>query len=337
MSGFLPPNRTGFCEPYGERRFAIAVAFSAAAGCISFLASCFAIFIIILFKKWRFFSQRLILYLAIAATLTSLSSIVRRVDYENQVGESYENYCIFSGFFNQSSFWTLFTSIISIVIFMVLRIFTSIKVERFEVIIIIFIFIFPLTFNWIPFINRTYGNAGPWCWIRSLDKNCERTDFGRALQLVLYYIPIYSFLFILIVIYIIIGVKLYRTKKKWTGNIDFQTERTKKQIKQEVIPLMSYPLLYFVFNLPALITRLHAIANRDKDPQLVLWILTTLSFPLQGGVMVIAFALDPETRKRLKIMHFRAAFSDFFRSKNIKEYPLQHMDSVDLKEELLDK
>ena len=43
----------------------------------------------------------------------------------------------------------------------------------FEVSCVIFAICFPLTYLWIPFVHGTYGLAGGWCWISTIDVNCK--------------------------------------------------------------------------------------------------------------------------------------------------------------------
>ena len=341
-SGELFTNFTGpNCPPFDKKIYAIIAAVTAASGFTSLLANWFIIFIIILFKKWKFLSQRLILYLAIAASMVSVTTIIERVDYDNQIGPFYSNFCVFSGFFGQVSSWMLLNAIVSIMIFLSLKIFSSKKPENFEVLLLLLIFISPLAFNWIPFIQSAYGKAGAWCWIRTQkhpqDKDaCGPFMFGQILQLALWYVPLYAIIFVSIVVYVIILLKVYRAKKRWREKFDFEAERTREQMKKEVYLLIAYPLIFFIFNIIPLINRIDSLTNSEPNP--TLWFITGIVYPLRGSAIAIAFTLDPETRKRLTVANFRAAFREFCRSKTISEYPVQHLEySTELKEELLNK
>lgn len=52
-----------------ERVFVIIAGLNVVFGFISLLASCLVIALVILFKKWQFFTQHLVLYLAISVGL----------------------------------------------------------------------------------------------------------------------------------------------------------------------------------------------------------------------------------------------------------------------------
>ena len=83
------------------------------------------------------------------------------------------------------------------------------QTDRFEVLYLFFIFVFPLLINWIPFIDAAYGKAGVWCWIRSEDNSCATFLFGQILEFILWYIPLYLILTILLLLYVIILVKIH--------------------------------------------------------------------------------------------------------------------------------
>lgn len=306
-------------NPFDDRIYAIVAAVAATSAFISFLASGFVILIIILFKKWRFYTQRLILYLAITAALLSLAYLLQRTDYENQ-SVHYSNFCIFAGFLSQVTSWMVLNAIVCIMTSLLLTAFFNKRAEKYEILFLFLIFVFPLTFNWIPFIKSTYGKAGAWCWIRSKDDTtCQKFEFGQVLQLVLWYIPLYVVMFVLIVLYVIVLVKLHRTKRMWTGNIDPYAKKIQEQISKEILPLLAYPLVFILLSIPPFINRIHSAAD-PQNPEPVLWVISAALFPLQGGVIAIAFSLDPETRKRLTLANFKAAFSNFRRTKAVQEY-----------------
>ena len=308
---------------FDKEIYAIVATVSAVSGFISLLASSFIIFIICLFKKWRFFSQRLVLYLAITAAIFSLTAMLLRLDYYDKSGTNYTHYCILIGCLNQIASWMVLDAIICITMSLLLKSFSDIQLEKYEALIVLFIFVFPLTFNWIPFIKKSYGIAGAWCWIRSVDNDTgKKFVFGQILQLVLWYLPLYACLVVLIVLYVIIIIKLHHIRKRWTGKYDPQTEKVRQQIMKETVSLLAYPLIYFFINIPPLINRIHG-AVEPENPQPVLWFLSAIFFPLQGTIIALAFSLDPETRRRLTVANFRAAFRECCEKERIEEYSIK--------------
>ena len=153
------------------------------------------------------------------------------------------------------------------------------------------------------------------------------------MQLALWYVPLYVIIFVLIVLYVIILVKVHHTKKKWRGEFDFEAERIREQMRKEIYHLMGYPLIFFIFNIIPFISRIYGLFNSTPSPTLLF--IIEIVYPLAGSAIAISFTLDPETRKRLTVANFRAAFREFCRSKEIAEYPVEY--SMELKEELLNQ
>lgn len=55
----------------------------------------------------------------------------------------------------------------------------------FEAMCILFSFLFPLTYLYVPFLHRTYNLAGGWCWIITIDDKCN--NIGLIHQIIFGY------------------------------------------------------------------------------------------------------------------------------------------------------
>lgn len=314
-------NSTVPCPPYNRTEYAVIVpAISTASALVSALACAGVIALIFLFKKHQFFTQRLVLYLNIIALINAVSVTLHRVDY-NGSNSATQGFCAFSGFLDQTTSWGLLIAVCCITVNLLLNVVFQRRTERLEKLYFVLIFVFPLTFNWIPFIKQAYGLAGAWCWIRSEEEDCRDFMFGTVLRFVLWYVPLYVILTILIVIYIIILYKIAKDRHKWEGKYDPNSQQRKEQMQKEVRPLIAYPLIYLLINVVPLINRIHNIAL-PRDPELTLWILTALLFPLTGGFMALAFTFDSQTLQRLKMDQIYAALRDCCNKRTVREYPM---------------
>lgn len=334
-SGGSPTNFTTSApcpRPYDTSQYAAVAIVAAVSAFFSLLACCFVLFIIILFKKWKFFEQRLILYLNITAMLESIAVIIHRVDYNNETSAFYKGWCVFAGFFENNTSWMLLLAVVIITVHLFVLVVFDKRTNKLEPLHIFIIFIFPILFNWIGFIELAYGKAGAWCWIRSENDDCTPFKYGEVLRFVDWYVPLYVILIILIVLYIIIIVKVQCTGRKWRGQYDPNKEPMIKQMRKEVRPLIWYPLIYFILNIIPFINRIHNLV-RPNNPELVLWVLTALTYPLTGGLIAIAFTLDPETLRRLKWANIKAAFHELCHNKPIEEYPIEMSTKSPLDEE----
>jgi hypothetical protein len=325
------------CEdtPFYQPIYSIVAAVSVVSGFVSLMASCFVIFILVIFKKWRFFTQRLILYLAIAAAAKAMAVIVQRVDYENQTSAFYYRFCTFGGFFSQVTSVMVINAIMAITMSLLYTAFRKKAPENYEPLVLLLVFLAPLVFSWIPFIHHAYGRAGPWCWIRSTDHiTCETFRFGQVLQFVLFYIPLYLVLLVLMVLYAILLVKLHLDKRKWRGKFDTDAEWLRKVRARQILPLIFLPVVFFALYFPLAFNRIYDFIDPDH-PQLALWFIAAALFPLEGGGVAIVVTLDPKTRRRLRIPSIKAALRDFLKNSSgvVVEYPLQ--DKEQLHETLL--
>ena len=330
MNDLAPTNCT---SQFDKHIYAIVAAVAAVAACISLLACFFVIFIIILFKKWRFFTQRLILYLAITAALKASATILQRVDYENQSSTPYRNFCVAAGFYSQVTAWMVLMAVLTITLALLVTSFSSKPLCKYEPFFLFMIFLFPLTFNWIPFIQSSYGKSGPWCWIRS-NTGCNTLRFGLALQFILWYVPLYSIMIVLLILYIMVLCKLKQARRKWTGSYNPHTQQLKEVANSKIIPLLSFPLIFFILNIPIFINRVNELANRD--PSVPLWFISSALFPFEGGAIAVAFSLDPQTRQRLTVANIKASFRDFTRSHDVvSDYPIEEVGTEARLEEVL--
>lgn len=316
LESTAPPTNTS-CSPYDSQSYAVVAAVSAGLAFLSTLLILGVIGIIVLFKKWQYFGQRLILYVSITAILVNLGIMVHRVDYNNQKSEFYTRFCVFGGYVDQSSNWMLLIAIGAIIAHSSLIIFFDKSTEKYEAVYIVAIFVFPLLFSWIPFVNDSYGRAGAWCWIRSEDRGtCAPYNFGSWLQFSLWFIPLYVIMLVLIILYVVILVKLFHTDKKQTKN---QADVIRKK---DLLPLIAYPLIYFLLNIFPFINR--AYNFKSNEPNLVLWYFAALANPSTGAWIALAFTLDPGTRKRLTYAQLQAAVRDMCGGeKPVKEYDIE--------------
>lgn len=306
---------------------ALAILHTCSAG-ISFICSVMVVFLIILFKKYSFFVQRLILYLSFSVLLYSAASALAVTNYE---GEDVfpKHFCEAIGFVAQYTQWTLLLSVAVITLDILLRVLLNRATNGLEPFYLVFIYLFPATFNWVPFLQRLYGQAGSWCWIKTktIDDmgNCTRNHLGVIYQFSLWYGPLFLVLVMICISYVIILTALKRYKQRMNIYNHDEMELLKK-MRREVFILMWYPIIFMVINLFPLANRLIHACLKEEDNQIyALWVLHAIISPLQGAFVVIVYAFDPETRQKLTLVDIRGALSQhcsclFNRRGIVKEY-----------------
>ncbi len=302
------------CQVFNTGAFSAISIVSSISTIISLLAVSLIPFFIVLFKQWSFFNQRLILYLASASIVTLITYFLARFDYKG--------YCLFSAFASQLGAWMALNAYICITATLLLKVFFTINLEKLDIPVLLFIFASPFLFNWIPFVGGGYGQAGAFCWIRSTEEvngTCKVHLFGQVMQLVLWYIPLYLVLSVMIILYIIILIKFYFHRRKWT-NLDNQgADNTRKQALRYTVSLLAYPLVYFLIHIFPFINRIHGAANYN-NPSPALWYLSTILYPQQGTGVALVFFFS--VRKKLNLTKMKAAFDEWTHKTEIKEYPI---------------
>ena len=311
-------NETGRCSPYDTEEYVAVSILSASIGFVSFIACFIVIGIIILFKKYLFFNQRLVLYLSIAAMINSFATMFRmhRIAYDSET-TLIKVLCIINGSLDQITSWAQLLAVCCITFSVFTTVVLNRDPEKVEWVYALMIFILPLTYNWIPFLKSTYGQAGAWCWIRNENpRDCSHFEFGSYLQFILWYIPLYILLLLLVVIYFIIICKIRSLNHQWQLRKNQNTREQQQSMIAEICPLLWYPLFYIILNIPALVNRVYGAFS--SDPLLPLWVLHAIFGSLEGGFVSLAYALDSETLRRCDCRCILGALGP---SKDVKEYP----------------
>jgi len=318
FSNFTTP-APGNCSPYDARIYSIVAAVTAGSGAISVVANVIALVFIVLFKWWSFFSQRLVIYLLLANTCTGVSTVLLRIDYNNEMDPPYNDFCQFSGFLSQVTGWMVLNTYICIMASLLLKVNFNINFERLDIAAVLLIFVSPLVVSWIPFAPNVYGKAGAWCWIMSVDRNqqCDPNVTGQIMQIVLWYLPLYLVLVILIIIYSIVLAKVCRNKKKW--RIDQSDKSERQNALKYSLGLMAFPLIYFLTNIFPLINRLQGLF-RPNNPSPTLWFISGIFYPQQGTGVVLIFLWS--LRHVMTVGRIKAAWDNWFHRVKINEYPI---------------
>ena len=309
---------------YTEQRFVNVAVTSATAACLSLLVCLFGVFIIILFKKWQSFGQRLIAYLIISVTLFSIAATIRRVDFDEDFSAADVRFCSFSGFFVQITLWNMLDSIVAITLYLFLAVVCDKFTEKYELLYVLFIFVFPLVFGWIPFIHNTFGRAGIWCWIKLVNlETCERLIFGQVLQLAMFYVPHLALFPSIILVYLIMLCKLSRNRARWRGTRDESYKQTNRLLKSETEHLLAYPLIFFLLSLPTVAVRVHNWIAPEQSI-LPLWYIAVITSNLIGAALTLtSLLLDKDTRSKLRWRHMQAALKNCHVRRRISEYAIE--------------
>ena len=321
-SGYLPidgEENTTQCYLYLEsKELKIQAAVRASIGFLSFLCCVGVIIVIVAFKKYRVFIQRLVLYLAISAAIHSISYSMARVNFYS-TRPILDPYCYFGGFFNHYTSAVELISIWCITISLFVKAMFKKSTNKLEIVYVLATYLGPSLWFWVPLWKQSYGTSGGWCGIRFLNEDCSRYGEGTAIAFGIWYVPLYVSLTIIFIAMVIVAIKSVRDVYVWSGQYDPTEKKKKETIRNEIRPLVWYPIIYLVLNSFSLISQIYR-AVHPNDPSIILTYLRVITSPLRGAIIALVFALDKDTRSRLTPTHCRALCHECYHGDKVEEY-----------------
>ena len=178
------------------------------AGIATFIANMAALLLIIFYQAVGTVLQRLFLYLTISSLGVSLgfSLEMEHVRYYHKRHKGEGELCRAVGFIVQYTEWVELLITFGITLYLLGSICHKTRRGAYqelagssqhlprcqillEVFFVTFCVVFPAAINWVPFLDHTYGQAGPWCWIKSIRTDCTEKLEGFWEQVGLWYIP----------------------------------------------------------------------------------------------------------------------------------------------------
>ncbi|XP_066927574.1 cyclic AMP receptor-like protein A [Clytia hemisphaerica] len=285
----LWPDKPGRCEVIlGLQR-----SFSA----ISLIGCLFVILVIWLFRMYKYFVQRLILFLSVSAALQCVSFLIGDIYTDNFL-------CEFQAFIMQYFGWATLLWVVAMTVNLIM-VLKGMESARYEKLFHLVCWGLPLLWACLPFLHNSYGPAGVWCWIK---RDATYLRFGT------WYIPIFVTIFAMFVAYIYIVVSVFKRKERWTGTFNQEEEHDKQMLAREVKPLAAFPLIYLLSGIPTLIYRIDDAVHPHLLPSYPLLIFSVIMSPLVGAMNAIAFAVYGEIQKLLTWGQIKSAFLSRFQS-----------------------
>ncbi|XP_073256592.1 cyclic AMP receptor-like protein A isoform X2 [Porites lutea] len=277
----------------------------------SLIASLFIVFVIWLFKKYKYFVQRLILFLSLAACLDSIGFLLTGVPPDDS------SLCDFQAWLLSFTGFSVLLWVCCITFNLYWNVIKMMKTDQFEKYYHLVSWGIPFVVACLPLINDHYGPAGAWCWIS------KESDNSVAWRFATYYIPVYLCIIGLFVVYSYIFITIKRQVQSWGGTYSAEAERNKALMKEDIKPLMWYPVVYLVTTICPLIDRIDNAVN--SEPNFTLLLLQVVFSPLVGVLNAIVFGMDRETLNRLNVEQVKVAFMQHRPSSRkplVREYPV---------------
>ncbi|XP_046854188.1 G-protein coupled receptor 1-like [Xenia sp. Carnegie-2017] len=263
----------------------IIVAVRTSVGIVSLIGCFFIIVVIWLFKKYQIFTQRLILYLSIAAFLNSIAYLMPGFVPEGPL-------CNFQAWWTSFFAWSVVLWACCITFNLYQNAIRTMRTEKYEIIYHVISWGVALVVACIPFIGNHYGPAGVWCWIDKESSNSQVWRFAT------WFIPLWCMITYMFLIYVVIVWKLRRVADRYEGTYRADHERQREMLKKDIKLLRAYPVVYMVLSIFPSINRIQNAFDEKRIFWLVL--LQTFTVPLFGAISALVFAFDRETLQLLK-------------------------------------
>ncbi|XP_073422118.1 cyclic AMP receptor 3-like isoform X5 [Dendrobates tinctorius] len=221
------------------------------------LIGCFCMLIVIwLFRKYNSLAQKMILSLAIAAFFDSIAYVMSEVLPDGVL-------CNFQAWWLTYFDWCALAWVSSITLNLYLNVVKEMRTDQYQLAYHFTAWGVPFILSCLPLFGDLYGPAGAWCWI---------TDEHVAWRFVVWYIPLFTLIFLMMLCYLrIIYVAKQRVQTvlslsfpvmhqtlqviTWSGTYDPGRERSKIIMAEEIKTLKWYPCVYLAVSLFPLLNR----------------------------------------------------------------------------------
>ena len=140
----------------------------------------------------------------------------------------------------------------------------------------------------ISAITKSYGLAGPWCWIKARDDECQEVVVGVVEQFVLWYAWVMGFIIVFIITLFYVRHKIRKIKQSGCDHHEFQNKC--KLYLKEIYHLCFYPIIFSVIYGIGLVNRIIDVAVHHKA-LLGLWVPHALADALISVLLPVFFLL----------------------------------------------
>ena len=218
------------------------------------------------------------------------------------------------------------TAVIMIVVF--IEVTCKRATDRMEVFFVFLIFGLPLLVTWVPFVTDDYGPLGSVCWLTIVDiEICEISTTGVVLMIAIYFVPTKLIMITVSILLLVTLISVKRQRK--VAKIQREQKnrhQMRKQLETELRPLMTYPVIVLVANLVAFAAFLALTFDGENIYIRVMATIVFVIFPLQGAFITIAYAMESDTRRKLKPRELKfycrkcCACCRMYREGSVREY-----------------
>ena len=232
----------------------------------------FAVMVVLCYKLHKFFVYRLALYQVLSCLAFSMAEALQILNI-NYVENTYHGIvCRATAFLVTHTVWVKLFLTLCLVFHIYVRAVYLKNLKKCEITYIAISLSIPGFIASIPLITEYYGLAGAWCFIRDWKNHCpsEKDIAGIIQQFVLWYAPLVISLFICLIAVLIVVTKYYFWRHCTCCHKTNTNEDANKEDVKKLLPLLAYPVIFFVLALFPLINRLYGAISPHNSFGLML-------------------------------------------------------------------
>ena len=239
-------------------------------------------------KAYSSLFQRLYLYLVIGTLLaeTAVGLNIEHLWYYRRQ----ETVCVWLGFFTQWTYVLVFILSYEIVVHLLCLVVTKMKgfsspqcqfvrskcyTVTLEIVYIALPIAISTNFAVFPYVKKSYGVAGPWCWVRSLNDRCEPSGF--VTQMVFYSL------------YLSVGV-IGMAASLVFAVIYFKMSKEARHLLKKTLYVMFFQFIHLLVIMCNLSLRLYTLISR-RDQLYGLWSAHAFTIPIGTIVFPLGYLL----------------------------------------------
>ena len=244
---------------------------------VSLIMCLVAVSLVLWLKVYNIFTYRLALYQVLSSFSLTLALVLSLmlIDYDEE-SLYYKVACKTDAFLLQytATVKLLFTICLNFHIFSLAVCLKNFR--KLELCYIFFSCFTPLMTSWIPFIGDFYGLAGAWCWIKTWKHNCASHHYTQGIleQFLLWYGPLFlSLTASVISVFVVILVLLHQSYGYCRKSVPEREQLLEKEERKkmrnalrDLLPLLAYPLLFYVLTLLPLVNRIYSSISPHHVP-----------------------------------------------------------------------
>ena len=272
--------------------------------------------IIVFFKKYKEFSQRLIANLSLASFMLAAAGWI------TDINKSPTTVCVIQGAIIMYSVVAICLWIMTIMVNLYKLVVYNSSFQSSEKVLTFGCWFVPVIFAGIPFAgNDVYGPAGAWCWfVNKWEWIFGAWYFWRILSVIAIFVLTLRIIFLL-------------RKAARTGRTE---ESNFHALKEDILTLRVYPVAYFILNIIQIIDRSYQSIHGQHSQRFVfpLTLMHCIIGFSYGTALCLIFVLDKRTLSLLTIENIRKTFTQkWMKSKTIFEYPVHGVSNTVTAEE----